>query len=125
MKPRHAAALALVGWYLMAPLGTAVAQAIREFGGARSTRKDEIDQAKAEAVIAHNHWLLKIPHVKFLAPTFTFDERGNYSGPAIEVMVDEDKNIGEVKRKIPTTLGGLPVVVSPERLMERGEYICR
>jgi hypothetical protein len=115
MNSRHAASLALVGWYLMLPPRTAVAQATRESGSARTLPKDEMDRIKAEAVIAHNDWLLKIPHVTEVQPTFNFDEHDNYNGPAIAVFVDKDRNISEVQRKIPSKLDGLPVVVIPER----------
>jgi hypothetical protein len=141
MKPRHVTAFALVGWYLMVPThskvqnnggdlvliqrvtddpgftvigASSVTPATREFGDVTRPRKDLEDQAKAEALIAHNKWLLKIPHVTDVEPTVTFDEHNNYAGPAIAILVDKDGNITEVQRKIPSKLDGLSVVVMPQ-----------
>jgi len=86
MKPRHAAALALVGWYLTVVPTTTNAQASPTSTPSRkaahvwptvSQAQAEADytqlwkaQYRAKAAIAANAWVLKVPHVKYVKPDF-------------------------------------------------------
>src|SRR5208283_6013213 len=77
MKIRYVTALALVGWYLMVVPTTTHAQA-----SPTSTPVDPdavVPEAKeahrrAEAAIAANQWVLKVPHVTGMNPIFFPDK---------------------------------------------------
>ena len=116
MNPRHAAELALVGWYLMMPQqgidrwnrGTSVVQ-IEQTPVPESDEMRGDEVAKLEAVIArYKDRLGKIPHVVGVEPTY--DDNGNY---IIAIMVDVESNVADVERAEPSQLDGYPVVVFP------------
>src|SRR5258708_4112239 len=109
MNIRHAAALALVGWYLMLPATVAKAQQMAQ---ARPT-EDPAALLRAykatKAIVDKNRThLMKIPHV---------DDVSACSTPAKEwaicVQVENHKYLSEVVRKIPSQIEGLPVRVEP------------
>jgi hypothetical protein len=130
MKPRHAAALALVGWYLMVVPTTTNAQASptstpsRKAAHVRPTvsqAQAEADyaqlwkaQRRAKAAIAANAWVLKVPHVKYVKPDFIIDENARPKGvgaTGIGVFVDKSENVREVEGKVPPQLDGVRVLV--------------
>src|SRR5271156_5507454 len=117
MKPRHAAALALVGWYLMVVPATTHAQASPI---SRPVDPDAVVPAareahrRSEAAIAANQWVLKVPHVTGMNPLFLLDKSAapkRVVKVGIRVWVDQPNNVREVERKVPSQLDGLPVVV--------------
>ncbi len=107
MKTCHAAALALVGWYLTVVPTATNAQAVPP--AAPSTWH------RAEAVIAANQWLLKVPHVKYMTPDLVIDESAVAPVPfwAIGIYVDESKNVREVAGGVPSQLDGVLAFVRP------------
>ena len=79
-------------------------------------------QHRAEAAIAANAWVLKVPHVKGMMPALVRYE--NLPNPltsedilrgigetGIRVCVDEPQNVREVESKVPSQLSGVPVKV--------------
>ena len=100
MNLRHAAALALVGWYLMVVPTTTNAQA---------SPTSTPSQHPAKAAIAANAWVLKVPHVKYVTPVLM-----RVPGPVspapfwgIGVFVDKSENVREVAGKVPPQLDGV------------------
>jgi hypothetical protein len=76
-------------------------------------------QRRAEAAIAANAWVLKVPHVKGMMPKWIMDqnvprdeaiEKG-IGETGIRVWVDEPENVREVEGQVPSQLSGVPVVV--------------
>jgi hypothetical protein len=76
-------------------------------------------QRRAEAAIAENAWVLKVPHVKGMMPMWIMDqtvprdeaiEKGT-GVTGIRVWVDEPENVREVEGQVPSQLSGVPVVV--------------
>ena len=74
---------------------------------------------RAEAAIAANAWVLKVPHVKGMMPKWIVDqsvprdeaiEKG-VGVTGVRVWVDEPENVREVARQVPSQLSGVPVVV--------------
>ena len=72
MNLRHATALALVGWYLLMPLGTQ--RCVADADGLAEASNDDyaelkLEQDKMQAVCDDpaNNWILKLPHVSALA----------------------------------------------------------
>jgi hypothetical protein len=126
MKPRHAAALALVGWYLMVVPTTTNAQASPTSTPSRkaahvwptvSQAQAEADypqqwkaQQRAEAAIAANAWVLKVPHVKYMTPDVIALQKG-VGETGIGVFVDKSENVREVYGKVPPQLDGVRVLV--------------
>jgi hypothetical protein len=111
MKPRHAIALALVGWYLMVVPKTTNAQA---------SPTSTPSQHPAKAAIAANAWVLKVPHVQYVTPVLMRAPGPVSSTPfwGIGVFVDKSENVREVEGKVPPQLDGVsdfvrvvPVVV--------------
>ncbi len=130
MKRRHAAALALVGWYLMVIPTTTNAQAsptsIPSKKAAHvwptvSQAQAEADypqlwkaQRRAEAAIVANAWVLKVPHVKYVTPDVIIDENARPKGvgeTGIGVFVDKSENMREVAGKVPPQVDGFRVFV--------------
>jgi hypothetical protein len=135
MKPRHAAALALVGWYLMVVPTTTNAQASPTSTPSRKAAQiwPTVSQAQAgavdpdavvpeareayrrsEAAIAANQWVLKVPHVTGMNPTFFLDKSAapkRVIKGGIRVWVYQPNNVREVERKLPSQLDGVRVVV--------------
>jgi hypothetical protein len=130
MNLRHAAALALVGWYLMVVPTTTNAQASPTSTPSRkaahvwpivSQAQAEADypqlwkaQRRAEAAIAANAWVLKVPHVKYMTPDVIIDENARPKGvgeTGIGVFVDKSENVREVGGKVPSELDGVGVHV--------------
>jgi hypothetical protein len=74
-------------------------------------------QHRAEAAIAANAWILKVPHVKGMNPKFILDKNvpaGGRKGigvTGIRVWVDKAENVREVEGQVPSQLSGVPVVV--------------
>jgi hypothetical protein len=73
-------------------------------------------QHRAEAAIAANGWVLKVPHVKGMMPWFILDKNASagtkgIGETGIRVWVDEPQNVREVEGKVPSQLSGVPVVV--------------
>ena len=72
---------------------------------------------RAEAAIAANAWVLKVPHVKGMNPKFILDKNvpaGGRKGigvTGIRVWVDKAENVREVEGQVPSQLSGVPVVV--------------
>jgi hypothetical protein len=72
---------------------------------------------RAEAAIAANQWVLKVPHVKGMMPMFIVDKNVPDAGKrgigetGIRVWVDTDRNVREVEGQVPSQLDGVPVVV--------------
>jgi hypothetical protein len=73
----------------------------------------------AEAAIAANAWVLKIPHVKGMMPKWIMDqnvprdeaiEKG-FGETGIRVWVDKPENVRKVEGQVPSQLSGVPVVV--------------
>lgn len=137
MKPRRAAALALVGWYLMVVLTTTHAQASPTStpSQAGAVEPDAVVPAaqeahrRSKAAIAANQWILKVPHVTGMDPILFPDKerlawiranpshvrnntalKGGVEG-GIRVWVDQPNHVREVERKVPSQLDGLRVVV--------------
>ena len=74
-------------------------------------------QHRAEAAIAANAWILKVPHVKGMMPKFFLDrnvpdaiEKG-IGETGVRVWVDDPQNVREVEGQVPSRLSGVPVVV--------------
>jgi hypothetical protein len=101
MKTCHAAALALVGWYLMAIATATNAQALPP--SAPSTWH------QAEAAIAANAWVLNVPHVEYMTPQLVIDPSAVSPTPfwAIGIYVDESKNVSEVAGGVQSQLDGV------------------
>jgi len=74
-------------------------------------------QHRAEAAIAANAWVLKVPHVKGMMPKFILDKNVLDAGQrgigetGIRVWVDKQENVREVEGQVPSQLSGVPVVV--------------
>jgi hypothetical protein len=102
MKTCYAAALALMGWYITLVPTTTNAQALPP--SAPSTWH------QAEATIAANQWLLKVPHVEYMTPDLVIDESAVSPTPlwAIGIYVDESKNVREVAGGVPSQYGWRP-----------------
>jgi len=79
-------------------------------------------QHRAEAAIAANGWVLKVPHVKGMMPWLILDK--NLPHPltnedilrgigetGIRVWVDEPQNVREVEGHVPSQLSGVPVLI--------------
>lgn len=135
MNLRHATTLALVGWYLMLLPTTTNAQASPAFTPSRKAahvwpavsqaQADAVDpdavvpeareaHHRAEAVIAANQWVLKVPHVTGMNPLLFLDESAapkRILRGGIRVWVDQPNNVREVEHKVPSQLDGLQVVV--------------
>ncbi|MGO9449843.1 MAG: hypothetical protein ACLQDV_02180 [Candidatus Binataceae bacterium] len=78
---------------------------------APETNLQVLEQTEREvrAAIAHNQAnLLKIPHVVGIIPLGDAEHPGN---DLIVVEVDDPENVGEVERKVPSTLEGFEVRV--------------
>ncbi len=115
MKPRHAAALALVGWYLMVspeigskaglPTGctNVLAQSEAEPPPQPEKSQEEID---AEQVVdTYGLELVKVPRV------WGVESRQDSSGRWC-IVVSVEKITPEVRDEIPKTLNGFPVVIT-------------
>src|SRR5271156_2485089 len=135
MKPRQAAMLALVGWYLMvvpttthaqaSPTSTPSRKATQFWPTASQAQAGAVNpdvvvpaargaHGRSEAAIAANQWVLKVPHVTGMNPIFLLDESAapkRVVKVGIRVWVDQPNNVREVERKVPSQLVGLPVVV--------------
>jgi len=75
--------------------------------------KAEQMRAAAKLVIDDpaNKWILKIPHVTRMVPSFTTSaDSSEPTGPAIQIAVDGCRSIEEVKKSVPKTIGGLPTL---------------
>ena len=72
-------------------------------------------QHRAEAAIAANAWVLKVPHVKYMTPEFVIDKSAVSPTPfwVIGVFVDKSENVREVGGKVPPQLDGVRVLVRP------------
>ena len=68
------------------------------------------DPHRAEAAIAANAWVLKVPHVKYMTPEFLYIQKG-VGETGIVVFVDKSENVREVEGKVPPQLDGVRVVV--------------
>jgi hypothetical protein len=76
-------------------------------------------QHRAEAAIAANAWVLKVPHVKGIMPCWIMDKKVPRAEAiekvigvtGVRVWVDEPENVREVEGKVPSQLSGVPVVV--------------
>ena len=141
MKPRHAAVLALVVWYLVTfgigAVAISPAETVARDGGQPAPHRSAaqiwptVSQAQseaeypeqwkaqrlAEAAIAANAWVLKVPHVKGMMPKFFLDknvpdaiEKG-IGETGVRVWVDDPQNVLEVEGQVPLRLSGVPVVV--------------
>jgi hypothetical protein len=64
---------------------------------------------RAEAAIAENAWVRKMPHVKYVVPVFMRGENPVSPTPfwGIGVFVDKSKNVSEVADKVPSQLDGV------------------
>jgi len=77
-------------------------------------------QHRAEAAIAANAWVLKVPHVKGMMPWFILDKNVPAGGPkgigktGVRVWVDKAENVREVEGQVPSQLSGVPVVVEAD-----------
>ena len=134
MKLRHAAALALVGWCLMVVPATTNAQASPTSTPSReaahvwptvSQAQEAVDPEavvpeareahhRAEAAIAANQWVLKVPHVIGMSPAYFLDTSAapkRVIKGGIRVWVFKPNNVREVERKVPSQLDGVRVVV--------------
>ena len=114
MNIRHFAALALVGWYLLMPLGTQSCVADAD-GLAEAPNDDDaglkLEQDKVQAVCDDlaNKWILKLQHVSALTPSLSCRTSDDCE-PAISIQVDYPKDVEVVERNTPPTLGGYPVI---------------
>jgi hypothetical protein len=78
---------------------------------------------RAEAAIAANAWVLKVPHVKGMNPKWIMDEsvprdeaiEKGTGVTGIRVWVDKPENVREVQGRVPSQLDGVPVVVEANR----------
>ena len=68
---------------------------------------------RSEAAIAANQWVLKVPHVTGMNPTFFLKSAApkRVVEGGIRVWVYQPNNVREVERKVPSQLDGLRVVV--------------
>jgi hypothetical protein len=68
---------------------------------------------RAEAAIAANAWVRKVPHVKYVVPDFMRGENPVSPTPfwGIGVFVDKSENVREVAGKVPPQLDGVRVLV--------------
>jgi hypothetical protein len=74
------------------------------------------EKHRAEAAIAANAWVLKVPHVKGMMPMFLLDQNApagvkGVGETGVRVWVDEPENVREVEGQVPSQLSGVPVVV--------------
>jgi hypothetical protein len=142
MNLRHAAALALAGWYLTqspynqnifrcnlngqarSDLGlsqiagnAAIAQAqtnsLGETAEEEQQRLREAEQ-KVNDVIAKYKTRLNLRHVDYIRAGW-YPEHGGY---IIAVFADKAENVGELERSEPSSLDGYPVVVLPPNIGE-------
>ena len=114
MNIRHAAALALVGWYLLMPPGTQ--RCVADADGLAEAPNDDyaelkLEQDKVQAVCDDpaNKWILKLPHVSALSPAASCQTDDDCES-SISIQVDYPKDVEVVQRKTPPTLGGYPVI---------------
>ena len=79
-------------------------------------------QHRAEAAIARNTWVLKVPHVKGMMPCLILDKNLRFpltsedilrgiGETGVRVWVDEPQNVREVEGHVPSQLSGVPVVI--------------
>jgi hypothetical protein len=115
IKPRHAAALALVGWYLIFVPTTTNAQASPTSTPSEQAEHVWKGRPRAKAAIAANAWVLKVRHVKYMRPTLVRPPDSPTPFWAIGIFVDKSENVREVEGKVPTQLDGVGdfVDVSP------------
>jgi hypothetical protein len=109
MKPRHAAALALVGWFLMVSTAVAIGQ-VSDQADLENTRR------AMQKVCDDNKWLLNVPHVARCSPTSTGQVIASGDKMAVGIFLDEASNVDEVRGKVPATLEGYPTVVLPSHV---------
>jgi hypothetical protein len=119
MKLSYAAALALAMWYLLTPPDVSH----RRWMTPPSAEYPELWQAqhKAEVAIMWNPWVLLVPHVKGMMPTFILDKNApagakGIGKTGIRVAVDDPENVRWVERWVPSQLDGVPVVVKANRI---------
>jgi hypothetical protein len=74
------------------------------------------DEKAAQAVLARNEWIRKIPHVVGMGL-----EGLNDGGIGIVVTVDSKDDIREVEGQVPSQLEGFPVEVIPH--IQQGMYL--
>jgi hypothetical protein len=141
VKSRNVAAVALVAQYLMifrvGPVALAPSDAAAQAAGRPAPPKSAAQiwptvsqaqseaeypeqwkaQRRAEAALAANAWILKVPHVKGMMPKFFLDknvpnaiEKG-IAETGVRVWVDDPQNVREVEGQVPSQLSGVPVVV--------------
>jgi len=146
MNLRHTAALALVGWYLMAPPQKyrgdtplverkfdaplnqwSIAKAFDEAQDCERERNEDrsfglmweqciatddprLKGNRVVAAIAANQWVLKVSHVKYMAPVLLMRLKG-VGETGIGVFVDKPENVREVGGKVPSQLDGVRVLV--------------
>ena len=134
MKLRHAAALALAGWYLIvvptttnaqeSPISTPSRKAAHAWPTVSHAQAGAVDPdavvpeareayRRSEAAIAANQWVLKVPHVTGMNPIFILKSAApkRVVEGGIRVWVYQPNNVREVERKVPSQLDGVPVVV--------------
>jgi hypothetical protein len=134
MKLRHAAALALVGWSLVVVPTTTSAQASTPStpsskathfwptvsqAQAEAVDPEAVDPEareahhRAEAAIAANQWVLKVPHVTGMNPIFFLKSAApkRVVEGGIRVWVDQPNNVREVERKVPSQFDGVRVAI--------------
>lgn len=115
---------------LVAPAETVAQAAGQQAPPTRAAQIPTVSQAQsdaellerwkaAQAAIAANAWVLKVPHVKGMMPMWIIDQNvprdeaimKGIGETVIRVWVDEPENVREVEGQVPSQLGGVPVVV--------------
>jgi hypothetical protein len=99
-KIERAAALSLVGWYLMMPPVNTLAGASPGVVLLSASPDDAV-----KATISSNPWIAKLKHVKQVTYGLV---NGNVT---IVVFVDKAENVSEVSRQVPSRIEGFPVDV--------------
>jgi hypothetical protein len=74
---------------------------------------------RAEAAIAANAWVLKVPHVNGMMPCWIMDKKvpreeaieKGIGVTGIRVWIDKPENVREVEGQVPSQLSGVPVLV--------------
>ena len=93
---------------LEAPVDAAIA---KYFNSKPSDRKDGTDRW-----YYNGHYLrhvLGVSGMALMSPDTTPESGEQFQGDGIGVEVDEDENIGEVERQLPSKLDGVPIEVYP------------
>jgi hypothetical protein len=134
MNLRHAAALALVGWYLMVPpynenvfrcdlnapltewrhhSGAVIAQADSTNSMGETSEQEQArlkaEEDKVKAVMTRYKARLTLPHVAQVTVAY----EPSINSDVVAIIADRAENVSELEREEPSTLDGYSVIVYP------------